>query len=96
MNVALTGQAIADLKKLRDFIDKKAPESAKKISGHLIRQLKALGEFPKLGVLVEGKFEAFKIRDLIIENYRIRYFVHKKKVVVLRIWHTKEEGGATI
>ncbi|MCP4238392.1 MAG: type II toxin-antitoxin system RelE/ParE family toxin, partial [Aestuariibacter sp.] len=39
---------------------------------------------------VERAFEPQRIRDLFVGNYIVRYLIGDGEIVVLRIWHGKE------
>jgi addiction module RelE/StbE family toxin len=91
MKLSYTKEAIGDLIRLREFIEKKNPNAAKKIASTLRKGISQLKTFPYIGVEVVSAPDPEVIRDLIIGNYVVRYLVHSKQIYILRIWHHKEE-----
>lgn len=91
MKISYSPESIADLVRLREFIEIKNPQAAQKIALSLNKGISQLKSFPLLGVEVDLAPEPEKIRDLIIGNYIARYLIHSKKIYILRIWHHKEE-----
>ncbi len=91
MRILYSRESIDDLIRLREFIEIKNPQAAKKIALSLNEGISQLKSFPLLGIEVELAPEPEKIRDLIIGNYIARYLTHSKQIYILRIWHHKEE-----
>ena len=91
MNISYTPEAISDLVRLREFIAIKNPQAAQKIAQSLQKSISQLKAFPHLGVEVELAPNPEIIRDLIIGNYIARYLIRTKQIIILRIWHHKEE-----
>jgi toxin ParE1/3/4 len=88
MKLQFTRSAQRDLERLREFIAKKNPSAARRISQRLKKAITRLLEHPKMGVMVEEIEEA---RDLIQGDYIVRYTLLENTVIFLRIWHGKEE-----
>jgi len=91
MTLSYSREAIGDLIRLREFIATKNPAAAQKIAGAIKKGISQLKIFPYLGVEVELAPDPEMIRDLIIGNYIARYLIHSKQIVILRVWHHKEE-----
>jgi plasmid stabilization system protein ParE len=98
MRIEYTEVAVSDLIRLREFIAEHNPQAAKKAAAKLIAGIKNLAQQPRLGHPVMLAPDPEKIRDLIPPPYVVRYTVLSKSVMILRIWHQKEEredGSAT-
>ena len=90
MKISYTQEAIADLERLRSFIEPKNPFAARRISSELLDGIGNLHAFPKMGLPVARAPDPDTIRDLFIGQYTLRYLLDKDHVVILRIWHGKE------
>jgi toxin ParE1/3/4 len=90
MNLRFAPEAIEDLIRLREFIEKKNPTAAQRIAKDLLLGMEKLKVFPEIGLKVERAFEPHRIRDLYIGNYTVRYLIGDGEIVVLRLWHGKE------
>ncbi len=91
MRVSYSLEAIDDLTRLREFIEIKNPLAAQRAARSIQKSIKQLKDFPYLGVKVELAPDPESIRDLIIGNYIARYLITSKKIIILRVWHHKEE-----
>ena len=91
MKLLYSYEAIGDLIRLREFIESKNPQAAQKVAEAIRKGISQLKTFPYLGVEVELAPDPEMIRDLIIGNYIARYLIHEKQIVILRVWHHKEE-----
>ena len=90
MKLAYSAESINDLIRLREFIEIKNPQAAKRIAQSIKKNINQLKSFPYIGVKVEKAPDPKLIRDLIIGNYTARYLIRPKEITVLRIWHHKE------
>jgi plasmid stabilization system protein ParE len=88
--IAVSKRAHADLKRLRKFIAKESETSATLAIERLMYGVRLLRDLPELGVRVRPPF-----RHLILPHgksgYIVRYRVTKDEVVLVRIWHGKED-----
>ncbi len=90
MNLRFAPEAVEDLVRLRTFIEEKNPTAAQRIATDLLLGMEKLKVFPEIGLKVERAFEPQRIRDLFVGNYTVRYLIGDGEIVVLRIWHGKE------
>lgn len=90
MKLVYTDDAIADLKRLREFIAVHNPAAARRIAAELLGKIGLLPEFPQMGLRVELAPVADSVRDMIFGNYIVRYSVHATVIVILRVWHSFE------
>ena len=90
MNLRFSPEAVEDLIRLRKFIEEKNPTAAQRVANDLLLGLEKLKVFPDIGLKVERAFDPKRIRDLFVGSYTVRYLIGDGEVVVLRIWHGKE------
>ena len=88
MKVTYTARAGRDFVRLREFIRKKNPQAAQKAGRQLKKNIQALVDQPNMGVPVED-LEGF--RELVARDYVVRYRVLSDEIVILNIWHGKED-----
>jgi plasmid stabilization system protein ParE len=95
--VIVTPRASADLREIVRFIRRDNPQRAQTFADELIRNARALGEWPEMGRIVpELKDPA--VRETVHGSYRIIYEVlgDPPVVYILRFWHaargTPEKG----
>lgn len=88
MILQFTRSAQNDLERLRDFIAQNNPSAARRISQRLKNAITRLLDHPEMGVVVEEVEEA---RDLVHGDYIVRYTLLENTVMILRIWHGKED-----
>jgi len=83
-----THRAAHDLKRLRAFIAKHNPQAARRISQKLKESILLLLKNPQLG---KEPDDPANVRDYVTGSYFVRYTVKKETVIILRIWHGKEQ-----
>ena len=88
MKVTYTARAGRDFVRLREFIRKKNPYAAQKASSQLKQNIQALVDQPNMGTPVE---ELEDFRELVARDYIVRYRVLSDEIVILNIWHEKED-----
>jgi addiction module RelE/StbE family toxin len=91
MKIVFTPESIEDLSRLREFIEHKNPDAAKRIANFLVDGISKLKRFPYLGVEVGSAPNPELLRDLILGNYVVRYLILDKTINILRMWHHKED-----
>ena len=91
MKLVYAPEAVADLIRLRSFIAEKSPTAAARIAAELIARIENLCAFPQLGRAVGEAPQPDVIRDMVFGNYVVRYSEHADALVVLRIWHHRED-----
>lgn len=93
MILSFTRLAQADLVRLREFIAKHSELSAERVSTQLLKGIMLLTKQPRLGRRVakgDGEDAPDEIRDWMAGNYVVRYLIADKRVIVLRVWHQRE------
>lgn len=91
MKIVFTPESIEDLTRLREFIEIKDPDAAKRVANSLVDGISKLKRFPYIGVEVSNAPNPEIMRDLILGNYIIRYLILDKTINILRMWHHKED-----
>ena len=90
MKLVYTVEAIEDLKRLREFIAVHNPIAAQRIARELIARLELLSDFPQMGIPVQMSPLPDEIRDIVFGKYIVRYSMHSKTIIILRVWHGLE------
>lgn len=78
--------AVDDLKSIHDYISKDSVSYADNMIERIINGVDQLEDFPQSGRIVP-EFNDEKIRELILENYRIIYGIDDQFVSILRVHH---------
>ena len=90
--ILFSPDALADIERLRGFLEEKSPEAAKRALSVLWAGLEKLGDFPALGAPTTNP----EIRQLVVRfassAYVVRYteLAASMDILVLRIWHGRE------
>jgi len=84
--------AVTDLVRLRKFIQEKNPSAAQRAASKIKEGALALMSNPESGRPVEG---LSSFREILIPfgagNYVLRYRDDTTIIVIVRVWHSKEE-----
>lgn len=90
--IVFASAAIRDMQRLRDFLQPKNADAARR-AGEAIRQgVKALGAYPRMGRVVDDLPEQFRewLIDFGDSGYVARYRVDDDLVTILAIRHQRE------
>lgn len=90
MIIKYTPESLGDIARLREFVAKKNPLAARRISLELQEGVEKLKLFPNIGLPVLKAPNPELVRDLYIGKYTVRYLVSEKQIIILRLWHEKE------
>lgn len=82
-------RALADLQRLYDFLERDSRVAAARTVQSLARAPERLQENPRLGEQL-FQFVPREVRRILVGGYEIRYQVQAEAIVVLRLWHTRE------
>ena len=91
MKLEYTAAAVGDLIRLREFVAIHDPAAAERIAKHLPGGINSLLDHPKQGHPVTYAPEPESIRDLAIGDYIVRYLLLESRILVLRVWHQRED-----
>jgi plasmid stabilization system protein ParE len=86
-------EAVADLRRPHDFVAEQNPLTARRLSKSLRDNIKRLKQFPHMGRRVRQSADVWapeEIRDWVTGTYIARYLLLNETIVILRIWHQKE------
>lgn len=83
-----TDQSISDLINISEFIAKDSPKYAKITIGKIRLSARRVRDFPMLGRIVP-EINLSEIREIIIGNYRLIYFIFdKERIDILSVHHS--------
>ncbi|CAN5239215.1 hypothetical protein BH10PSE1_BH10PSE1_26640 [soil metagenome] len=89
-HVRLEPRANRDLDRLRDFLDEVAPEAARSAARAIRDGINGLAEYPTQGAAIGGGRRALMI-PYGNSGYVVQYRVDPGVVVVVRIFHMRED-----
>ncbi|MGH8683613.1 MAG: type II toxin-antitoxin system RelE/ParE family toxin [Burkholderiales bacterium] len=90
MALRWTSKAHSDLVRLYDFLLPVSPPAAARAVRQLIAGVKRIPAHPRLGVRLP-EFVPREVRRVLVGDYEIRYELTENDVLVLRIFHTRED-----
>ena len=79
-----------DLTRLYDFLKEVNPNAAARRVRAILAATERLPEYPQIGPLIEN-YAPREVRALLVGDYEIHYEVLLDAVVILRIWHARED-----
>ncbi len=83
--------ALDDLSRLREFIEPNNPKAALNVARRVIGAANLLLEQPYLGHPIDNMPEFHKLFIPFGKNgYDMKYRIDDEKIIILRIWHTRE------
>jgi plasmid stabilization system protein ParE len=90
MRLEWTGRASQDLIRVRDFLIPVNPAAALRTVQALRAAAQKLADYPRVGRKIE-RYGPREVRRLIVKQYEILYEVSETIILVLRVWHTRED-----
>ena len=84
-------EALEDLNRLRSFLNDKSPTAAQRAGQTILEAANKLEKFPELGWPMNdgtGRRELFQ--PFGAGSYVLRYILDNKTIVIIRVWHSKE------
>ncbi len=91
MTIRFTEEALDDLNRLRGFLLTAVDEPlANRITNQLVGSLQTLSAHPEKGVVVKRMSVNRSVRDLFVHNYCVRYRLSHNEIIILRLWHQRE------
>lgn len=91
MRLIYSEDAVADLIRLREFIESKNPSAANRIGDELVKRIENLLLFPETGHAVASAPQPDSIRDMMFGDCVVRYIPREDVLIALRIWHHFED-----
>jgi plasmid stabilization system protein ParE len=90
MQLEWTRAALADLSRLHEFQARVNATAAARLIKGLTTAAERLLAQPRIGETVSG-FDPREVRRMLAGKYEIRYEIVGYRLIVLRIWHTRED-----
>jgi plasmid stabilization system protein ParE len=84
-----TSKALSDLARLYDFLAPVNRQAAARAIKALTAAPARLLEHPRIGARLE-EFAPREVRCILVGRYEMRYEVQETRIVILRLWHTRE------
>jgi plasmid stabilization system protein ParE len=85
-----TSKALSDLVRLHEFLAHVNGPAAARVVQSLAAAPDRLRDQPRIGERLE-EFDPREVRRILVGRYELRYEVLEPAVVVLRLWHTRED-----
>jgi plasmid stabilization system protein ParE len=85
-----TLKAQDDLARLHVFLAKANPNAAARAVRALVAAPARLLAHPRIGERLD-EFAPREVRRVFVGQYELRYEIRSKTVIVLRVWHAREE-----
>jgi len=90
MRIKWTSKALSDLVRLYEFLAAKNKQAA----AHTVQSLSAapdrLLEQARIGEKLD-EFDPREVRRIVVGRYEMRYEIQEAIIIVLRIWHARED-----
>jgi len=90
MKIKWTSKALSDLVRLYEFLAVKNKQAA----AHTVQSLSAtpdrLLDQARIGEKLD-EFDPREVRRIVVGRYEMRYEIQESIIIVLRIWHTRED-----
>ncbi len=85
-----TGPALEDLRDIREYVSRDDPSAAKRLATRIRDGVLRLADHPLSGRVVP-ELAGLNYREVIISPYRIVYTAKQDQVIILRVWHGRNE-----
>jgi plasmid stabilization system protein ParE len=79
-----------DLVRLYDFLKDVNPRAAARSVQSLLVAVRKLPDHPRVGAVID-RHAPREVRALHVNDYEVRYEIVGDTIVILRIWHTRED-----
>jgi plasmid stabilization system protein ParE len=90
MVLTWTDASLHDLDRIREHLAPLSPQAAARVVRSLTAAPKSLIDFPRIGAQLK-EFEPRQIHRIFVDDYEIRYEIMGESIIVLRVWHAKED-----
>jgi plasmid stabilization system protein ParE len=85
-----TPLAYSDLRRLHSFLEPVDARAAVRAVQLIITRAERITEQPRLGERLI-RFGDREVRRVVVENYEIRYELRQTDIILLRVFHTRED-----
>jgi plasmid stabilization system protein ParE len=90
MKVSWTRKAVGDLARLHEFLAPLDEAAAARVLKSLTNAAGRLVSLPRLGEQLD-QYAPREVRRVLVGKYEVRYEVRASSVIILRVWHTRED-----
>jgi plasmid stabilization system protein ParE len=90
MALRWTVKGSSDLERLHASLSAVNPKAAHRVVHVLLAAVRRIPEQPRLGVRL-ADFAPREVRRLFIDDYEVRYELREEDIVILRLWHVRED-----
>lgn len=93
MRIRWTSRASVDVVRLHAFLARLDTDAAARVVQQLSHAPSRLTSFPRIGEKIEA-YEPREVRSINVGHYEMRYEIEDGMIVILRIWHHRENRSA--
>ncbi len=90
MNVRWTARSVDDLARLHEFLAPVNQRAAARVIQSLAGAAGRLAAHARIGERLE-QYQPREVRRILVGDYEVRYEVRGDDVVILRVWHVRED-----
>ena len=90
MRIIWSDEALDDLERLIEFLASTSARTAGRVAERLLNGPDKLLTAPRLGERI-NRAGPEEVRRILVGDYELRYEVRSDIIVVLRVWHTRED-----
>ncbi len=90
MALRWTSLAYGDLRRLHSFLQPVDARAAARAVQLIINRVERIAEQPRLGERLT-QFGDREVRRALVEKYEIRYELRQADIILLRVFHTRED-----
>jgi plasmid stabilization system protein ParE len=90
MKLRWTGKAIDDAGRVYGFLARLNPEAAQNALEQISITVSRLPNQPRIGMRLTD-YAPREVRRIIVGRYEVRYEIAAGEIIVLRLWHGREE-----
>jgi plasmid stabilization system protein ParE len=91
LNLIWSATARDDLIRLRDFIQPHSSYAAKRSSKKILGAARLILDNPAIGTKIDTRQDYELIIPYGQNNYILRYQIIEQKIIILKIWHSRED-----
>ena len=85
-----TGPALADLREIREWVERDSPDAARRLAEKIRERVDALAVFPSSGRIVP-EIGIDRYREAIVRPYRVIYEIRENDLVILRVRQSRRD-----
>lgn len=91
MKIEWSQRSVSDLSALHDYIARDSPLYAERFIAKLVRAIEPLADFPELGRRVPEEPDEEKVRELLVQAYRIVYRIEAMRILIVTVIHGRRD-----